>query len=263
MESVEPATRLFGWERGIAVGSRAQKDMAVFLWFYEWNMFDAITSGEHTIGRFEDFQCNLSPDETEAAVFNDQLRLSVRATDTGADLRIEVTNKSDHDWSALAAIIPCLSPGKIGSNLHERRGSAEGLLPPRNPAFANEQTFFLAHGGLELLRQRQIHFNSKLRQQIDAAANNGIFVFSQKWPTAAPDAAGGIIMRVSTDGSWVSGIAWDDFLSVQAHNPWQCMHLAPRVGPLMRNESKTIRGRLYLFRGTKDDCLQRYRADFA
>jgi hypothetical protein len=237
--------------------------MAVFLWFYEWNMFDAMTSGEHTLGRFEDFQRTLSPDGAEANVVNDQLRLTVRATETGADLGIEVTNKSDRDWPALAAIIPCLSPGKIGNNLNERRGSAEGLLPPRNPAFANENTFFLADSGLQLLHGREIHFNSKLRPQIDAAARNGGFVFSQKWPTAAPDAAGGIMVRESTDGSWVSGVAWDDFLSVQAHNPWQCMHLAPRIGPLKRNETKSIRGRLYLFRGNKDDCLRRYRADFA
>ena len=263
VRAVESATRIVEWERGIALESRTQKDMAMFLWFYEWNMFDAIRSGEHTIGRFEDFQRSVSSDGSEASVHNDQLQLAVKATDTGAELRMQVTNKSDHDWSALAAIIPCFSPGKVGGNLRERRGSAEGLLPPRNPEFANEKTFFLSNSGLELLQRRQIHFNGALRPQIDAATRNGPFVFSEKWPTAAPDAAGGIMMRESNDGLWVSGVAWDDFLSVQGHNPWQCMHLAPRVGPMKQNETKTMRGRLYLFKGTKDECLQRYRADFA
>jgi hypothetical protein len=40
------------------------------------------------------------------------------------------------------------------------------------------------------------------------------------------------------------------------------MHACVRVGPLAPGESKTIRGRLYLFRGTKDDCVARYQRDF-
>lgn len=36
----KPATKLWEWERGIAVESRARKGMAVFLGFYEWNKFD-------------------------------------------------------------------------------------------------------------------------------------------------------------------------------------------------------------------------------
>src|SRR4051812_23280091 len=38
------------WETGLAVESRDQQGMAVFLWFYEWNMFDAVKKGEHTQG---------------------------------------------------------------------------------------------------------------------------------------------------------------------------------------------------------------------
>ena len=91
---------------------------------------------------------------------------------------------------------------------------------------------------------------------------DGAFVFSGKWPTARPDATGGLILRESMDGAWVSGMAWNDFLSVQAHNPWQCMHLAPRVGPLKPGETRSIRGKIYLLNGTKDDCLRLYHNDF-
>lgn len=261
--TVEPATRVFPWERGIAVASRAQEDMAMFLWFYEWTMFGAVKSGRHTPGAFEGFQRGANPTQTEAMTVDDAFRMRVKASETGADLLLEVTNKSDHDWPTLAAIIPCLSPGLTGGNLNERHGSAEGLLPPRNPAFANEKTFFLGPSGFELLNRREIHFNAKLRLELDAAAPDGVFVFSQKWPTARPDATGGIIIRESTDGAWVSGIAWDDFLSVQAHNPWRCMHLAVRVGPLRQHETKSIHGKLYLLKGTKEDCLRLYRSDFS
>ena len=40
--------RLFEWDRGLAVRALAQKEMAVYLWFYEWNMFEAIEPGQHT-----------------------------------------------------------------------------------------------------------------------------------------------------------------------------------------------------------------------
>ena len=73
---------------------------------------------------------------------------------------------------------------------------------------------------------------------------------------------GGIIARESTDGKWACGIAWEDFLSAQGHNPWQCMHLSVCVGPLKRGQSKSIRGKIYLLRGSKDEVLRRYREDF-
>ena len=77
-----------------------------------------------------------------------------------------------------------------------------------------------------------------------------------------PNTVGGLIVREATDGKWVCGIAWEDFLSAQGHNPWECMHLSIRIGPLESGKSKTIRGRIYVFEGDKEDLLQRYRDDF-
>ncbi len=257
----EPTTKLFEWERGIAVESRAQKDMAMFFWFYEWNMFEAVRKGEHTSGTFK-WPRTVNAEQTEAAIGADEMRVTIKSVDGGADLLLAIANKGDHDWPAIAAIIPCFSPGKIGGNLYESPGSEERFLAPRNPAFANEKTYFLGTKGLQPLKKREIHFNGKLRQRVDAAARDGRFVFSDKWPTAEPDATGGILIRESTDGRWVTGIAWEDFLSAQGHNPWQCMHLSVRVGPLKQNETKKIRGKIYLFQGTKQDCLKRYLTDF-
>ena len=243
-----PTTKVFEWERGIAVESREQKDMAVFLWFYEWNMFDAVKKGEHTQGTFKHPR-KVNKEQTEAVIGSEELQLTVKATDGGADLLLTITNKSDHDWPDIAGIIPCFSPGKTGDD-------------PRNPEFANEKTYFLGPKGLELLKKREIHFNEKHRKAVDAASRQGQFVFSDKWPTAEPNAKGGVIIRESTDGRWVTGIAWEDYLSVQGHNPWQCMHLCVRVGPLKQTETKRVRGKIYLFKGTKEDCMKRYLADF-
>ena len=65
-----------------------------------------------------------------------------------------------------------------------------------------------------------------------------------------------------SQGNWVAGIAWADFLSAQGHNPWYCMHLSVCVGPLKRGESKTVKGRIYLFEGDGEACLEKYKRDF-
>jgi hypothetical protein len=74
---------------------------------------------------------------------------------------------------------------------------------------------------------------------------------------------GGLLLRESLSGGWTSGIAWSDALGVQAHNPWLCMHVAVKVGPLARGERKVLHGRMYLFPGDREEGLRRYRADFA
>ena len=70
------------------------------------------------------------------------------------------------------------------------------------------------------------------------------------------------MIREDDAHKWVMGIAWDDFLSAQGHNPWKCMHLSVRVGPLKSGASKVIRGKIYLFEGSKEDCIKKYQTDF-
>ena len=91
---------------------------------------------------------------------------------------------------------------------------------------------------------------------------DGNFVFDEKWPTSERDAYAGIMIREYDAGRYVMGIAWESFLSAQGHNPWNCMHLSIKVGPLARGDKKTIRGRMYLFEGSKEDCLTDFEKDF-
>lgn len=69
--------------------------------------------------------------------------------------------------------------------------------------------------------------------------------------------------RESDDRRWTMGVAWESYISAQGHNPWNCMHLSVRVGPLKQTRTKTIRGKMYLIEGSKEDCLRLYREDFA
>jgi hypothetical protein len=237
---------LFEWDRGIGFEAAGEEDMRVYLWFYEWNMFEAREPGQHTGGSYE-WTRRVSDDGMAATVGPDDLRLTINAVPDGAEMKLEVANRSDHDWPELAAVIPCFNPGPQET---------------RNRRFANTKTYFHGPRGLEQLQKREIHFSGAQRHLLDRIAPDGQFVFSHKWPTSPSNAVGGLIIRESTDGEWVTGIAWEDSLSSQGHNPWECMHLSILVGPLKRGESKTIKGKVYLFRGGRADCFRRYQSDF-
>ncbi len=242
-----PNVELFEWERGFAVRSKTNPDMAVYLWFYEWNMFEAIKPGQHTNGTYQ-LEHKTEKSGQLGIVDSDALRLEMTAAENGADLKLTVKNLTDYEFPRIAAVIPCFNPGPEKT---------------RNRQLANTNTYFLAKAGLEQLNKREIHYNDKLRGLVDREAVNGKYVWSNKWPKNESNAIAGLIIRESNDGKWACGIAWEDFLSAQGHNPWECMHLSVRIGPMKPGESKTIRGRIYLLPGKKHDVLQRYHADFA
>jgi hypothetical protein len=252
------AVRIVKWDRGVALQVRARPELTMYLWFYEWNMFAAMAPGQHSGGSRE-FAAEIDPGGTTAVLGSPAMRLTARTIPGGADLSLSLTNLSGHDWPELAGVIPCWSPGRVEAGSSQKPASF--FNTPRTPQFADpdrNRTFFLSPDGLTRLASRAIHFNSALRAQVDAASDHGQFVFSYKWPTSDVNAKAGILIRESVEGDWVSAVGWADYLSVQGHNPWNCMHVCARVGPLKRKESRTVRGRLYLFRGNKQDCLARF-----
>ena len=229
-------------------------DLQMYLWFYEWNLFEAVVQGEHTPGNWPPHK-TIGADGKHATVTHPGMALQVAARDDGAQLGLSVRNESDHDWPEVAAIIPCFNPG-----------APEIESAPPTQAFYDEEhqrTWFASRAGLELLTNRAIHFNHALRPAIDDRSQDERFVFSDKWPTSPVDAAAGLLLRESSDGRWVAGIAWDDFVSAQGHNPWRCMHLSIRLGPLRRGETKELRGRLYLMESTKEACYKAFKQEFA
>jgi hypothetical protein len=247
--------RLSLWERGVAFQSPADPKMKVYLWFYEWNMFEARSAGEHTRGAVQE-QRSINKSMTRVELGPKDLRLTVDSGVDYADLSLTVANRTSRTWPKIAAIIPCFNPGPPK---HRKPGA---YADEQNQQFANTQTYFHGPDGLERLMGREIHFNDRLRKAVDLQAENGRYSFSSKWPTAKANAQSGVIVRESTNKKWVTAIAWRDFLSAQGHNPWECMHLSVQVGPLKPAEEKTVKGRIYLFQGLKEDCFQRYRDDF-
>ncbi len=254
--------RLIEWERGVALQAPGAGGMVMYLWFYEWNMFEAVSPGQHTQGTFK-LPRRVDPGGAEAVLGPPSLCLRVRAVPGGADLSLEVTNETNYDWPELAGVIPCWSPGRL---VDAKASNPPAFYHvPANRQFADSEhtrTFFLTRDGLAPLASRDIHFNGRLRDRLNRASANGQFVFSNKWPTSNTDAAAGLLIRESADGKWVTGVGWEDYLSVQGHNPWNCMHACVRVGPLKKGERKTVRGRVYLFPGDRAACLARFQKDF-
>ena len=246
--------KLWEWQKGIAVESTEQKGMVMYFWFYEWNMFDALEKGEHTNGSFDNNR-SLNEDSTIAEISTDNLKVEMKIVDDGVDLLLTVTNSTQHHWPDIAAIIPCFNPG---APPHRMENYPQAKL---NEQFNNTDTYLIGETGLERLVKRHIHFNDNLQHSLDKISPEGEFVFSEKWHIAE-STKHGILIRESSDQQWVTGIAWDHFLSVQGHNPWQCMHVGIQVGPLGPGETKTVRGKIYLFQGSKKDCFEKYTEDF-
>jgi hypothetical protein len=255
---MDNAVRLRRWERGVKLETTAADCGFAYFWFYEWNLFDAVRLGEHTPGSWS-WDWTVNAHGLVARTKGDIFNLSVEATPDGAELMLDVQNITGHDWPELAAIIPCYNPGDP---------EKPELI---NPSFLDGEhthTYFYGRHGLELIAEeypRAIHFSHTHWPSLiswQAPEMNRKFVFSEKWPTSDRDAYKGVMIRESLDKQWVMGIAWDSFLSAQGHNPWNCMHLSVRLGPLKIGEKKKVRGRIYLLEGSKEDCLRCYERDF-
>ncbi len=190
-----------------------------------------------------------------------QIKLECEAAADGVDLLLTATNHTDTAWPELSAILPCLTPGSPDPAHPD---------PPINVLFRDEEqvrTYFMGAEGLEVFGNSDLHFNHRLRSRVDAVLQAGgvepgklptwRFPRSEgsKWPISPRDAHAGLMLRESDDGLWVAGIAWEDFLSASGHYPLRCMHLSPRLGPLAPGETKTVRGKIYLFKGNREDCL--------
>ncbi len=83
--TAQQSLRLFEWERGIGFEVPGQKEMRVYLWFYEWNMFEAREPGQHTGGR-RDWPRQVTEGGLSASVGADDLRLRAKAVPDGVDL---------------------------------------------------------------------------------------------------------------------------------------------------------------------------------
>jgi hypothetical protein len=240
----EPAPlALEAWERGIAVRSLEVPGMDMYLWFYEWNLLGAFGPGDSSPGRHDHRQL-VALDGRSARLELEHATLSCAVDAEGVALELTVTNPLEAPFGELSSIVPCFNPGP------EERRTQE--------LAHHFATYYAGATGLERAPEREMHFNAAYRDRLRELSPSFEFAFSSKWPTSERDAHGGLCLRESRDGRFVTGIAWEDFLGAQAHNPWQCLHLAVHVGPLAPGAARTIRGRIWHFAGGREELYQRW-----
>ncbi|MFB6218198.1 MAG: hypothetical protein ABEH77_03300 [Halobacteriaceae archaeon] len=248
-----PQLELSTWEPPSAGGIRvapASGGPAVFLWAYEWNMFGAFQPGLHT--HTGDQQFRAATDGERAAVGTVGATLAATAAEGGVDLSLSVANLTGRDWPPLAAVVPCLSPGKEDDE-------------PVTGCFVDEghaHTYYYGESGLERLDEREIHYQRSVRERIRERRPDGGYPWDDKWPEADRPATEPLLVRGAEGEDWSVGIAWEDSISAQGHNPWNCMHLSVRVGPLPAGHTTSVGGRLYLLPGGPERILERYEAEF-
>ncbi len=246
IRSTEAQYKLEEWERGLAIYPETRPELRMYLWFYEWNMFGAVLPEQHTRGDWDN-EVSVSEEGKSAEILCEPFfNLNAEVDATGATLTLTARNRSDRDWPELAGIIPCFNPGPESE---------------RTEPFANTNSWFVSADGLTRLELRQIHFRDLLRRKVDGQAENGRYAWSEKWPKSDPDATSGLLLRESSDGRWVTGISWNRFLSSQGHNPWSCLHLGIHLGPLRRDDSRIVKGKIYLIEGDRNDLLRKHRED--
>lgn len=72
----------------------------------------------------------------------------------------------------------------------------------------------------------------------------------------------GLITRADVKGEWICGIYWEKTSHVTNHHPADCLHAIVNIGNLPAHSKRVIRGKIYWFKGTKDDLLNKWRKDF-
>lgn len=101
----ESNMRLASWERGVSVQPIDAPDMKVYLWFYEWNMFDAVEKGQHTRGAWTN-RITVEQDGKLDTVTSSTpgITLAMTAVRDGAEMKLTIFNRTEHDWPSLASI---------------------------------------------------------------------------------------------------------------------------------------------------------------
>jgi hypothetical protein len=73
----------------------------------------------------------------------------------------------------------------------------------------------------------------------------------------------GLIVRESLDRRYASGMYWERTAYISNRHHADCVHAALDFGPLKEGESRTVQGRFYFVRGSRDDLLALFDRDMA
>jgi hypothetical protein len=72
----------------------------------------------------------------------------------------------------------------------------------------------------------------------------------------------GLIVRESVDGTTVAGMYWERAARVATHYPADCLHELVDLASAPAGKPPVVRGKIYWFKGNKDDLLAHWKKDF-
>jgi hypothetical protein len=251
-----PGTETESWGEGVSVEPDGREGPTVFLRFYEWNVCGAVRPEPFSHADWEQAfltACHAWGDRAEITYPAHGIDLFLEPRDGRVDLTLRVENRTTRTWPAMAGIVPCLNPGK------GRNGE------PVTPTLADpdrSNTYFYGSQGFERLTDRDIHVLARRRDDLRSGEIPDAQVSGTPWyEWSDRDATEPLLVRESADENWTTGVAWEDGLWVQGHNPWQCLHVAVRVGPLEPGASMKVRGAIFLTQQGKAAVLERFHDD--
>lgn len=72
----------------------------------------------------------------------------------------------------------------------------------------------------------------------------------------------GLITRTDKKQNWVCGIYWENTSHVTDHHPADCLHSIVNIGNIPPFSRRIIRGKIYWFKGSKQDLAGHFQKDF-
>ena len=72
----------------------------------------------------------------------------------------------------------------------------------------------------------------------------------------------GLITRTDLNNSWICGVHWENTSHVTDHHPADCLHSVVNIGNIPPFSKRAIRGKIYWFKGSKQDLLWDFQRDF-
>jgi hypothetical protein len=242
------------WGTGIAISPRYDPDPKMYVRFYEWNLFGAVREGLHSqADKTQPMQAQCDGDQATVTYPAHDVTLDATVVEEGVELRITATNSGTRDWPDLASIVPCFNPGRT----QDGEPTTERFADPEQ-----RHTYYYGRTGFEPLTGRDVHWMADCRDRIEERRPPDGFPWDRKWPTADRDATAPLVVRETPDGSWATGIAWERSISAQGNNPWNCLHLSAKLGPVAPGDTTRTRGKLYLQSTDKMAIREQYEADF-
>ena len=82
----------------------------MYLWFYEWTLFDAVSEGQNTRGYWVASK-KIRTNHREGELSLPGIKLHAKAGEEEVRLALTFTNEAEYNWPETAAIIPCFNPG--------------------------------------------------------------------------------------------------------------------------------------------------------